>query len=171
MDDAITKNLENLVRRLEAIEAERDILGTLYRYSHCLDYGLEAEWVDCFSNDAIFEVTGPAILEMKLQGRAALADFAANHTRAPEHYHKHLVMDPVITLGKGEATSVSYFVRLDAMTKGPGIRAFGRYYDQLIKGSDGKWRFKYRRAEVEAFFQESKNTYRSHQVLQRFVSQ
>lgn len=157
MNDDGMKNIETLAHRLELIEAERDILHTLYRYGHCLDYGLEAEWVDCFTDEGIFEVTGQASLEMKFQGRSALADFAGSHTRAPEHYHKHLVMDPMITLGKAEATSVSYFARLDAMAKGPGILAFGRYHDQLIKGSDGKWRFKHRRAEVEALFQEINN--------------
>ena len=150
MSDVRKEDIEALAQRLETMEAERDILRTLYRYGHCLDYGLEAEWVDCFTDNAAYEVTGPAGLEIRLQGRAALAEFAAKHTRAPEYYHKHLIMDPMITLGKDEASSVSYFARFDAMTTGPGVLCFGRYHDQLIKGSDGKWRFKRRWAEVEA---------------------
>src|SRR5262249_35391909 len=42
--------------RLDALEAERAILDTLYRYGHTIDYGDEAGWVDCFTTDAVYDV-------------------------------------------------------------------------------------------------------------------
>ena len=61
-------DVEELVRRLAALEAERAILRTLYRYGHSIDYGLEQEWVDCFTEDGVFDVrrrVGPASASTK----------------------------------------------------------------------------------------------------------
>ena len=45
--------LSDLHRRLQLLEDERAILATLYRYAHCIDYGLNAEWVDLFTGRAL----------------------------------------------------------------------------------------------------------------------
>jgi hypothetical protein len=84
-----------------------------------------------------------------------LAAFIAQHTRAPGKYHKHLLIEPAITVNEDQATVQSYFTRLDATREGrPFIRAFGRYLDRMVKGADGVWRFKERVAEVEAVGEE-----------------
>ena len=149
-------DVQELVRRLEALEAERAILRTLYRYGHSIDYGLEQAWVDCFTADGVFDVrrrVGPA--SARYEGRAALAAFIAQHTRAPSRYHKHMLMEPAITVNGEQATVQSYFTRLDATAQEkPFIRAFGRYLDRLVKSADGVWRFKERIAEVEAVGEE-----------------
>jgi hypothetical protein len=49
-------DVQELVKRLAALEEERAILRTLYRYGHSIDYGLELEWVDCFTEDGVFDV-------------------------------------------------------------------------------------------------------------------
>ncbi|MGE0682148.1 MAG: nuclear transport factor 2 family protein [Candidatus Binatia bacterium] len=75
---------------------------------------------------------GPA--SARYEGRAALATFIAQHTRTPGHYHKHMLMEPVITVNGEQATMQSYFTRLSATSDGkPFIRAFGRYLDQIVK--------------------------------------
>ena len=43
--------LADVLRRLELIEAEREIVRTIYQFGHTIDYGLEAEWLDCFLPD------------------------------------------------------------------------------------------------------------------------
>jgi len=48
MENPRQVDVQELVRRLAALEAERAILRSLYRYGHSIDYGLEREWVDCF---------------------------------------------------------------------------------------------------------------------------
>jgi SnoaL-like domain len=149
-------DVQELVRRLAVLEAERAILRTLYRYGHSIDYGLEQEWVDCFAEDGVFDVrrrVGGA--SARHEGRAALAAFIAQHTRAPGRYHKHMLVEPAITVNGDQATVQSYFTRLDATRAGrPFIRAFGRYLDRMVKSDDGVWRFKERVAEVEAVGEE-----------------
>ena len=133
---------------------ERAVLSTLYRYGHSIDYGLEEDWVDCFTSDGVFDV------RLRLDegrshrhsGRDALAAFVAQHTRAPDRYHKHLLVEPVIDVSGDHASVRSYFTRLDAADDGtPYIRAFGRYVDRMVKGPDGVWRFEERVAEVEGY--------------------
>ena len=43
--------LEQVMKRLDVLENERAILDTLYQYGHSLDYGLEEQYVDCFTSD------------------------------------------------------------------------------------------------------------------------
>ena len=156
MENPRQVDVQELVRRLEALEAERAILRTLYRYGHSIDYGLEQEWVDCFTENGVFDVrrrVGPA--SARYEGRAALAAFIAQHTRAPGRYHKHMLMEPAIAVNDDQATVQSYFARLDATHEGrPFIRAFGRYLDRMVKGTAGVWRFTERIAEVEAVGEE-----------------
>ena len=133
--------------------AERAVIGTLYRYGHSIDYGLEQDWLDCFAPDGAFDVRYRvgAKASRRFEGRAALAGFIAAHSRAPGHWHKHLLFEPVVEVDGDRARVRSYFARLDASDDGtPFVRAFGRYLDQLAKGPDGAWRFLERVAEVEA---------------------
>jgi hypothetical protein len=146
--------LDEVLARLRALEAERGVLATLYRYGHALDYGAEADWVDCFMPTARYEVREPgggtAGRVRAYDGRDELAAFAARHTRAPERFHKHMVVDPVIAVDGDRATAVSYFMRLDDVGGERVVYAFGRYRDDLVRGEDGRWRFARRIAEVES---------------------
>jgi hypothetical protein len=104
-------SVDDLVKRLELLEDERAILQTLYRYGHCIDYGLEREWVGLFTEDGIYEIRlrHPGSVIRK-EGSQALAQFIAEHTRAPARYHKHLLVEPLITLeSNNQATVQSYF--------------------------------------------------------------
>ena len=145
---------DGLARRLRLLEDERGVLATLHRYGHALDYGAEAAWVDCFTADARYEVREPGHgttgSVRAYDGRDELAAFAARHTRAPEHFHKHVVVDPVIAVDGDRATAVSYFLRVDHVDGEPVVYAFGRYRDELVRGEDGRWRFAVRVAEVES---------------------
>lgn len=139
--------------QLALLMAERDVLGTLYRYGHSIDYGLEEEWLDCFASDGVFDVRYRvgAKPSRRFKSGDDLARFIAAHSRAPHRWHKHLLFEPLITIDGDRATARSYFARLDADEDGtPFVRAFGRYLDELARGSDGKWRFVERIAEVEA---------------------
>jgi 3-phenylpropionate/cinnamic acid dioxygenase small subunit len=145
---------DELIRRLQALEAERGVLAALYRYGHALDYGAEADWIDCFAAAAHYEIREPGpgttCSVRSYDGRDELAAFAAGHTRAPERFHKHLVADPVIAVDGDRANAVSYFLRLDDVDGERVVYAFGRYRDELVRCTDGRWRFAERIAEVES---------------------
>jgi hypothetical protein len=142
-----------LTDALFEIVAERSVLRTLYRYAHSIDYGLEVDWLDCFMDDGVFDIRRrvDGKPNRRYEGRNALARFIAAHTRAPDNWHKHLLIEPVVTIEGDRATVDSYFVRVDADNAGvPILHAFGRYRDSLVKDADGMWRFTLRIAEVES---------------------
>jgi 3-phenylpropionate/cinnamic acid dioxygenase small subunit len=161
MNSDLTKRVEALEKRLKLLEEEQAILSTLYTYAHTIDYGLKAQWLDCFAEDAVyrvqaFGVTLPDLFGIAqpttgLKGRAALSAYIAKHTNAPEMWHKHCLVEPIIKLeGDNKASVESYFARLDEDQNGAYVLAFGRYHDQMVKSPDGKWRFKERICEIES---------------------
>ena len=143
----------DLRAQVALLMAERAVLDTLYRYGHSIDYGLEEDWLDCFAAGGAFDVhyRVGAKWSRRYEGRSELAGFIAGHSRAPDRWHKHLLFEPLVTVDGDRATARSYFARLDAADDGtPFVRAFGRYLDELVRGSDGRWRLVERIAEVEA---------------------
>jgi SnoaL-like domain len=148
-----TPSIQELAARLALLEDERAVLRTLYRYGPALDYGHEDDWVDCFTEDGVFDVRsrdGESFV--RCEGREQLHAFAAGHTRAPMAFHKHFVADPLITFDGETARVDSYFARVDA--DGPGghtyIVAMGRYRDELVRCPDGVWRITLRLAEMQS---------------------
>ena len=140
-----------LQQRLEVLEAESGIRDLLHRYGPGLDYGDDEAWLDCFSADAIWEIEGAgARRTLRLQGHEELRAWAATHTRAPEARHKHVIVDPVIEVDGDRATSQAYFLRVDGFAEGPVLQSIGRYVDDLVRGSDGRWRFAHRRVDCDS---------------------
>jgi hypothetical protein len=135
--------------RLARLEAEAAILRTLHRYGHAIDAGDEAAWVDLFSPDGEFQVRGPGV-EYTISGRAELLRFIARHSRRPEAFHEHVVVQPVISVDGERATCVSRFFVIVMDGERPVVRTFGTYRDSLLRGADGVWRFVVRRPEIDA---------------------
>ena len=143
-----------LLARLQVLEDERAILQTLYQYGHAMDYGPDADFVDCFTDDGVWEIRMRRIPDgaFTCTGRAEITASLEMQTsvRAPALYAKHLLIEPRIVLD-GDAASVdSYFLRIEPRDDGPTqIVASGRYLDRLVRGDDGRWRFTHRIAEID----------------------
>jgi hypothetical protein len=141
----------DLERRLALLEDERGVLRNLHTYGQSIDYGREADWVDCFTEDGVFDSrdnTGGTT--RVLQGREALTDFARHFARPPSRYSKHLILEPLIDVDGDTAHSTSYFAVLVDFEDRPCVWVFGRYTDTLARCGDGKWRFAKRIAQVES---------------------
>jgi SnoaL-like domain len=143
----------SLEERVARLEAEREIVRTLYQYAHTLDYGPEAEFLDCFVEEGSWERTRarrPGDVA-RFDGLEGLTRFFndPHRGRAPEVYFKHLVAEPRIAFDGEEADVLSYYVRIQEHPDGPYVFAFGRYRDRLRRCPDGRWRFVSRLAETE----------------------
>jgi len=139
--------------RLRRLEDEQAIIRVLNKYAHCIDYGDEDGFLDCFTEDAVWSArnmqAGSAL--MRHEGHAALRAFASSHTRPPELYHKHLIAEPVLSVDGDTAEATSYLLLLVAGPGGlPAIASFGRYRDELRREA-GCWRIATRVAEAEAW--------------------
>jgi hypothetical protein len=142
---------ESLEARLRVLEDERAITRTLYQYGHSLDYGDETAYIDCFTDDGVFEVRRRGKGDVRrVVGRSDRETFVAQHSRAPEAWHKHMVLQPMIEVDGDKARCVSYAVVLLDYEDRPAIKDFARYKDRLRRCEDGKWRFEERVAEAES---------------------
>ena len=143
-------NKADLVKRLEALEAEKQIRETLHNYSHTIDYGPGERWANAvFTSDGVFDVfTVDGRPIHKENGRAELDAYLETKKLPPVQYDKHLIFSPLIAVDGDEATVESYFVCFDDISDQPRIFVFGRYSDKLVK-ENGRWLFKERLAETE----------------------
>ena len=139
--------MTGIEKRLARLEDERAILDTLHAYGHGIDYGLDEKFRDCWTEDAVLRWPEP---HPPYVGREAIMDVYRRHTHAPDVFHKHVLVEPRISLDGDRATVDSYFARLDVYPEGPEISSFGRYRDVLVRCDDGQWRLSERRAEREA---------------------
>ena len=135
----------SLETRLQRLEDEREILDTLYRYGHSIDYGQRDDWIDCWTEDAVLRWPHATFTGHEEIGRAF-----DTHSHAPEAYHKHFLVEPRIRLDGETATTDSYFTRINDSPRGPVVRSFGRYRDVLVRCHDGRWRIKERLLERES---------------------
>ena len=119
----------DLEARLALLEAEQAILKNLYRYGHSIDYGDEEGWVDCFTEDGVFDVRARLSHQPNrvISGRDELRAFIKRHTRAPELWHKHLLIEPLIEVDGDTATVRSYLAVVMEHDDEPIVRVFGRY--------------------------------------------
>lgn len=143
-----------LSERLQALEDERAILQTLYQYGHSMDYGPDADFVDCFTPNGVWDVRmrRSSVGSFQCRGHREIESSLAEQTavRAPALYAKHLVMDPRIVVTGDEAAVQSYFLRVEPCDAGPTqVVASGRYLDRLVRCDDGRWRFTERVAEID----------------------
>ncbi len=154
--------LVQISARLNALEAERDITDTINRYSHAIDYGLDDDWLDCFTVDGSIEVrstdrqvtpdgTGspPPTREGRYTGRQQLLGFIHAQSRPPDAWHKHVVSQTRIRLDAESATAISYLIRVDESAGRLRLYSMGRYIDTLVRSIDGRWRIAERIVDVE----------------------
>jgi ketosteroid isomerase-like protein len=142
-----------LAERLARLEDERAIVARLYAYGSAIDYGDRDRFLDCFTADADYVVTMRLSPEggFRFRGRDELGAYFDGHTHAPAAYHKHVTTNPNVSFDGATASATSYFLLVDAApASGPAVvLASGRYVDELVRGTDGRWRIRSRRCEVE----------------------
>jgi hypothetical protein len=139
-----------LERRLELLEAERQILACMYRYAHSMDYGPPEEWAACFTEDGTYETDFMDGTVDRYEGRAELRRKAAGR-QATGQVMKHVMVNPMVTeVGATEARASAMYVLIEDRGDGPRVISCGRYLDHFVKDADGAWRFKSRRSEREA---------------------
>ena len=138
--------MPTIEERLRQLEDESAILQTLHAYAHCLDYGDEAGFLDCFHEEATLHWSSRGAQK----GHAAIREGFRWHTHAPAAWHKHFLVEPRIDIAGDTARVESMYTRLDRYERGPEFRSFGRYRDTFARCKDGRWRFMERNADQEA---------------------
>jgi SnoaL-like domain len=147
--------MRDYVGRLPDWEDERAIRHTLDLYAHAMDYGDEAVWRDCFTDDALFLVSDAQKQQeeiYRVKGGLRLSAYIAAYPRPPAVFAKHVCTQVLVRVEGRTATAESFWLAVNSEGGGgkPNIMAFGRYKDRLVACSDGRWRFSERICETEA---------------------
>ena len=149
--------MKEYVGRLPSMEDERGIRHTMDLYAHAMDYGEEAVWRDCFTQEALFLVSDAqqGFDEIyRVQGGETLSAYIAAYPRPPRVYAKHVCSQILIRVEGAVATAESFWLAVNseggAEGGQPNIMAFGRYKDRLCLCADGRWRFTERVCETES---------------------
>jgi hypothetical protein len=153
--DAVSvAELRALVARVTLLEDERAIIDTLHRYGQAADEGEDEVWANLFVEDGVFlclDRAGDEIL--RAEGRPALADWLRNFRANEVRITKHCVLAPVIRIEGDRAIAKSYLTRISENSDPyapPFLLLMGKYRDELVKSTGGKWRFRQRIAQTEA---------------------
>lgn len=135
-----------LDQRLRDIEDRLDIAHLIVRIAHLADAGEVGDYLDCFTDDASWELTsanGLALTEQVRRGRADLA--AGVHERrdsalqGPGSRTKHDVSSIAVVVDGDHARATSYFRYYVDADRTPMLSAMGRYDDEFTRSPSG-WR-------------------------------
>lgn len=131
-----------------ALEDKHAIEELIAHHNQSLDRGDYAAWVDCWTEDAVLDGLGRYLV-----GRAQIQAFAAAYegsVRAQIHALKHYTINILSQIDGDRASASSYLQLVNTGAQGVQIRFTGRYEDELVRGTDGRWRFARRRLHQDA---------------------
>ena len=152
---ALQQRINELEQTVARLALEQEIVRTLHRYCHVIDYGPIDGLDEVFTEDAEFDIltgdgrpnrdfvrkTGIRELKRYFQWRLEALFIA-------ERY-KHLVLSPLLRSVKGDEARVdSYFAAFSQEQDRPILRVYGRYKDTLVR-RDGTWRIRERQSWQE----------------------
>lgn len=126
-------------------EDKDEIRDLLTRYCLYIDSGRYEDWVQCFSEDGVFD--SPIL--GRWQGREALRQFTEKYrawTGAAQP--RHCIMNVLITIEGLHATAECYLLMTHATASKTELVLSGRYEDRLEK-IGGKWLFKERKVQPD----------------------
>jgi 3-phenylpropionate/cinnamic acid dioxygenase small subunit len=142
--------LTEALERLRRLEDDRDIRDCLHAYSDGLDGKHLEDFLDCFTEDGRFawKPTPDVDWALEVEGRAALEAWYHDHEQhIPAGLEHHVLTNPRVVANEGDrARAVSWYLIIRDYGGRPGVRSTGRYLDQLVRGSDGRWRIRERLA-------------------------
>lgn len=137
-------------RELRILLDERAISAVMNEYCQAMDGGQHDRWMNCFTEDAVYDVALPdGRVYAKLDGAAELHRFITNYPVLPGH--KHVYVTPLFDVDPdaGEATVAAYWFMLSGGENKAGISSLGQVKDRFVKCADGRWRMKERRVATE----------------------
>jgi hypothetical protein len=130
--------IDELRRRVEALEAIEAIRQVKYDYFHCLDLKRWDELGDCFTED-IYARYGRD--DWVAEGRDQLVAWLRSNEGGERYRVSHAGHNPQVKL-LGEREARGFFKLHDWVVIEPSttLRGWGHYTDRFRKDADGRWR-------------------------------
>jgi ketosteroid isomerase-like protein len=135
-----------MMTTLSHLEDKLAIEELIARYNHSIDSFDMTTWLDCWTEDAIFDGIGKYLV-----GKTAITEFANSYAttygaRMPSG--RHFTVNIASKINGDVATATSYLQLWSTGEKGAKIAFTGVYSDQFRK-EQGQWRFSSRRMVMD----------------------
>ncbi|HXN85063.1 MAG TPA: nuclear transport factor 2 family protein [Candidatus Binataceae bacterium] len=125
---------------------DREEIRELYaHYAHTIDNGRFDEWLDCFTDDGVFE--SPRF--GKHSGREGLRRFTAIYKESlggAKPFHQ--MTNVIFKIDGDKASGCCYLTYYHCKDGKAALSAAGRYTDRLRK-ANGNWRFESRKVTID----------------------
>lgn len=122
------------------------IRNLLARIAYLADHGTPEAYLECFSEDAVWQLSatgGLPVQPTRLAGKAALLQGVIERRAAgfqgPGTFTAHAISTTSIQLGDAHATAQSLFMYYTGIDGTPTLAAIGRYADTLVADQAGAW--------------------------------
>lgn len=125
--------------QIAATVDELKVRAVIDCYAHCMDTGNWDLVVDIFTDDAVFEFNATPTNKKTLIGGKAISDYLKDRNRLFKT-KTCFVCHTHITVSGGTAISDTFVSSNVGMGERIAIRGL-RYHDELVRGTDGNWRF------------------------------
>jgi 3-phenylpropionate/cinnamic acid dioxygenase small subunit len=124
------------------------VTNLISRIAHLADEGELQEYVDCFAEDAVWELrsaTAAGAQPDRRVGRADIAEGVVTRREAgmqgPGTHTRHVITTvEVVSETATTAAVISYWQFYVHTAATPTLAAMGRYDDELRRDEDGTWR-------------------------------
>jgi len=125
---------------------DREQIRELYaRYAYTIDYGPYEEWVNCFTDDGVFD--SPRF--GRHAGHKALLSFTAMYRDSNgDAKVRHMMTNVTFRVNGDSATGGCYLTYYHCKNGKAILEAIGRYEDELRK-AEGNWLFARRRVFID----------------------
>jgi 3-phenylpropionate/cinnamic acid dioxygenase small subunit len=125
---------------------DREQIRELYaRYAYTVDLGRYPEWVQCFTEDGVFE--SPIFGQHK--GADGLLKFTALYKASQGGAQvRHVMSNVTFAINGDQATGGCYLSYYHCKDGKVALAALGRYEDKLCK-FNGEWRFASRKVHLD----------------------
>jgi hypothetical protein len=131
------------------LAAHLAILDLLNRYTDAVNQRDWQRLQNVFAANGVWDMGGPAVgpMAMRFEGAKAITEGIAASIATTELcvQTNHA---PVIEVDGRHATARSTINELVRPRSGAGMTIVGTYYDDIVLGDDGEWRFKERRFRI-----------------------
>ena len=127
------------------LEDKLAIQELIARYNFALNFGDIEGWVNCFSEDGVFDCPFAVF-----KGHTALRQYITERTaERRENPVRHLATNIIVEVQGDHASAQFYLLTLQVRPEGIQLLTTGVYHDQVRK-INGSWRFSYRKVQLDS---------------------
>lgn len=137
------------------LSVEQELIQTLHRYCHVIDYGPVDRLEEVFTEDGEFDIlTNEGRPNRNFVRKVGMRELKRYfgwrlNTQFIAQRYKHLVFSPLTVKVEGETARVdSYFAAFCDVENKPNLRVYGRYKDTLVR-RNGRWLIRERQSWQE----------------------